>query len=129
MKVFLTVADVISIHADQVERYGGSTLLRDRGLLESAVSMPQATFGGQPLHNDVFEMAAAYLYHIVQNHPFADGNKRAGAAAALVFLDLNNVKMALTDDELFDHVIQVAQGQIEKSRVAVFLREHRVRDL
>ena len=67
-------------------RYGGLPGLRDEGLLESAVAQAVATFGGEYLHNDIFQMAAAYLFHIVQNHPFVDGNKRAGAAAAVVFL-------------------------------------------
>lgn len=78
---YLTTEDVLEIHADQIERYGGSGGIRDRGLLEAAVAMPQASFDGQLLHGDLFEMAAAYLYHLVQNHPFVDGNKRAGTAA------------------------------------------------
>ena len=90
---FLTVADVLMLHAEQVDLYGGEQGVRDLGLLESAVAQPQAGFGGEYLHADLFEMAAAYLFHIVQNHPFLDGNKRAGAVAALVFLDVNGVEI------------------------------------
>lgn len=84
---FLRIEDVLGIHEDQIERYGGASGLRDAGLLSSAVETARATFDGELLHTDVFAVAAAYMFHIVQNHPFTDGNKRTGAAAALVFLD------------------------------------------
>lgn len=121
---FLRVDDVLQIHQDQIERYGGSPHLRDPGLLTSAVDAPRAMFDGKYLHGDLFEMAAAYLFHIVQNHPFVDGNKRTGTAAALVFLDLNGIDMAIDNDTLADHVLAVAQGRDDKKAVAAFLRLH-----
>jgi death on curing protein len=120
----LTLDDVLEIHQDQIQRYGGSPELRDAGLLASAVDMPLASFGGAILHEDLFQMAAAYLYHIVQNHPFVDGNKRTGAAAALVFLDLNGVEIDVGDDELFEMVMQTAQGRNDKAAIAAFFRSH-----
>lgn len=123
---FLRVDDVLQIHQDQIERYGGSPDLRDPGLLTSAVDTPRAMFDGRHLHRDLFDMAAAYLFHIVQNHPFVDGNKRTGAAAALVFLDLNGIEMEIDDGALVDLVLAVAQGQIAKPEVAAFLRTHAV---
>lgn len=90
---FLRIEDVLALHADQMELYGGEHGVRDMGLLESAVGQAQASFAGQVLHADIFEMAAAYLFHIVQNHPFIDGNKRTGLIAALVFLDLNGIEL------------------------------------
>jgi death-on-curing protein len=122
--IFLEVEDVLRIHQDQIERYGGGAELRDAGLLSSAVESPRVTFGGQSLHADLFEMAAAYLFHIVQNHPFVDGNKRTGTAAALVFLDLNGIEVDVDDDALADHVLDVAQGRTSKPMIAAFLREH-----
>lgn len=80
---FLDLDRALRMHRSLIEAYGGSDGLRDAGLLESALAMPQASFDGQYLHADLFEMAAAYLYHIVQNHPFVDGNKRTGAASRL----------------------------------------------
>ncbi len=77
---FLTLAEVIEIHVDQIKRYGGRQGIRDFGLLESALAQPEASFGGEWLHRDVYEMAAAYAYHICQNHPFIDGNKRTALA-------------------------------------------------
>lgn len=73
---FLNIDHTMRLHRSLIETYGGSEGVRDVGLLHSALAMPQASFGGEFLHRDLFEMAAAYLYHIVQNHPFIDGNKR-----------------------------------------------------
>ncbi len=121
---FLEVDDILQIHADQLERYGGPQGIRDVGLLASAVAMPKATYAGHFLHGDLFEMAAAYLFHITRNHPFLDGNKRAGAASALVFLDLHGIEVNSTDDELYELVIGVAKGTTDKQAVAGFLRAH-----
>lgn len=121
---FLSTEDVIQIHRDQIERYGGAPDIRDAGLLASAVEAPRATFGGSLLNQDVFEVAAAYLFHLVQNHPFVDGNKRTGAAAALVFLDLNSIECMIADDPLAELVISVARGETSKNEIAIFLRNH-----
>jgi death-on-curing protein len=120
--VFLTLDEVVAIHRDQIERYGGSLGVRDWGLLQSAIAMPAATFGGQYLHGDLLEMAAAYLFHIVQNHPFIDGNKRVGAVAADVFLTLNNVQLVATEDKFAEMVLSVARGETSKSTAAEFFR-------
>ncbi len=121
---FLRIEDVLGIHEDQIERYGGAAGLRDAGLLASAVETPRAMFGGELLHADVFAVAAAYLFHIVQNHPFLDGNKRTGTAAALVFLDLHNLEVEIGEDALVAHVLGVAQGRVGKAEIADFLRRH-----
>ena len=120
--VFLTLEEVVAIHRDQIERYGGSLGVRDWGLLESAVAMPAAAFGGQYLHTDLCEMAAAYLFHIVQNHPFIDGNKRAGAVAADVFLALNDTTLIAREDDYAELVLAVARGDSSKSAAAEFFR-------
>jgi death-on-curing protein len=119
---FLMLDEVVAIHRDQIERYGGSLGVRDWGLLQSAVATPTATFGGQFLHTDLPEMAAAYLYHIVQNHPFIDGNRRVGAAAADVFLALNDFRLTASEDDYAELVLAVAQGETSKSATAEFLR-------
>lgn len=121
---FLSMEDVIDIHADQIDRYGGSLGIRDVELLRSAIGMPEAGFGDHYLHADLFEMAAAYLYHIVQNHPFIDGNKRTGAMAAFVFLKLNGLTLN-ADESVFESlVLQTAQGQTDKSAIGKFFRKH-----
>ncbi len=122
--VFLTLDEVIEIHRDQVARYGGKEGIRDLGLLPSALAQPAARFGGQYLHADLLEMAAAYLFHIVRNHPFIDANKRTGLVCALVFLLLNGTDFDATNDELEALVFGVALWQTDKAVVAQFFRDH-----
>lgn len=121
---FLTLSEVLRIHEDQLERYGGERGVRDIGLLQSAVSMPAAGFAGRFLHEDLFEMAAAHLFHIARNHPFVDGNKRTAVVCALVFLALNDPEIDASEDELVKMVRGVAQGRVRKDAVAQFLRSH-----
>jgi death-on-curing protein len=121
---FLTLDEVMDIHRDQIERYGGTLGVRDLELLESAIAAPQSGFGDQYLHGDLFEMASAYLFHVVRNHPFLDGNKRVGIAAALTFLELNGVETKIPNQVLVARVLAVAQGKTEKSAIAAFFRQH-----
>ena len=126
--VFLTLDEILEIHAEQIERYGGSTGLRDAAGLESAVATPQVTFGGEFLHTSIPAMAAAYLFHLCQNHPFIDGNKRAGANAAITFLLMNNWEPIFEEEELVDLVLSVASGGLRKpGLIAIF--ESRCRPL
>ena len=120
---FLSLAEVVAIHSDQIERYGGAPGVRDWGLLKSAVAMPAATFDGTYLHADLTSMAAAYLFHLVQNHAFVDGNKRVGAVATAVFLALNDGNLVADEDEYAELVISVARGETSKSDIAEFFRE------
>lgn len=119
--VFLTLDHVLALHQRQLERFGGGAGLRDRGLLESAVAQPQASFGGAFAHDSLFEMASAYLFHVVSNHPFVDGNKRAGLLAALTFLSLNGVKVLGHSKALHDLTLGVAEGRVAKPAVAAEL--------
>jgi death-on-curing protein len=119
---FLSLAEVLEIHKDQVDRYGGAPGIRDIELLKSAIGMPSATYGGQFLHTDIYEMAAAYLFHLVKNHPFVDGNKRVGAVEALVFLYLNGFDFDASEDDLAETVLSVARSERDKADVAVFIR-------
>jgi death-on-curing protein len=122
--VFLTLDDIFESHQNQIETYGGSHGIRDIGLLESAIAQPEASFDGQYLHADIFEMAAAYLYHLVMNHPFVDGNKRVGLEAALIFLEINNENLSASDEELVDLVLKTTAGQVGKREIAEFFRSH-----
>ena len=121
---FLSLEDILTLHANQVDLYGGEHGVRDLGLLESAIAQPRATFGGESLHKDVFEMAAAYLFHLVQNHPFLDGNKRAGAVAALAFLEFNGIEIDAPEGSLYDLAMHVATGQADKADIATYFRSH-----
>jgi death-on-curing protein len=114
---FLSLDEVLEIHEQQIERYGGSSGLRDGGGLESATATPQATFGGEFLHTSIPAMAAAYLFHLCQNHPFLDGNKRVGANAAITFLLINQWEPTFDEEELVDLVLSVATGGLSKPRL------------
>ena len=122
--LFLTFAEIIEIHDYQIEHFGGSDGLRSVELLKSAIGMPSSTFSGEYLHSSIPEMAAAYLFHLVENHPFLDGNKRVGAMASLVFLDLNGYEFDATDEEFTYLVMRVASGKMLKSEVVLFFQQH-----
>lgn len=115
---FLSIDDVLVLHELQIERYGGSSGIRDRGLLESAVAMPQASFGGAYMHTGLFEMAAAYAFHIAENQPFVDGNKRTALAAALVFLDWHQIEVNEPGEELYQAMLQLADKKLDKNGLA-----------
>ena len=122
--LFLTFAEIIEIHDYQISHFGGSDGLRSAEMLKSAIGMPSSTFSGEYLHQTIPEMAAAYLFHLVENHPFLDGNKRVGAMASLVFLDLNGYEFDATDEEFTDLVMRVASGKMLKSEVVLFFQQH-----
>jgi death-on-curing protein len=133
---FLTLHEVLEIHANQIQLYGGSEGIRDQGLLEAALAQPESTFGGEYLHKDIFEMAAAYLYHLVKNHPFIDGNKRVGATSTVVFLSINGYELNPDLDkpdfktkqtEFQRFVLGIASGEIKKPEIARFLEENTIR--
>jgi death-on-curing protein len=119
---FLGLDEVLDIHADQLRHYGGMAGLRDLGLLESALAVPAATFDGRFLHETVHEMAAAYLVHLAQNHPFVDGNKRTALMTAISFLGLNDVTLVADPRSLTDLVLGVAERRVSKAEVAVYLK-------
>lgn len=121
--VFLTVEDVLELHADQIAIYGGDPGIRDRGLIESAVATPAATFGGEFLHKDVFAMAAAYAFHIAESQGFVDGNKRTGLAAAYAFLGLNGYRLREVGDRLYDAMVAISAHELDKEGLAQALRE------
>jgi death-on-curing protein len=123
---FLSIDHALRIHVRAIEEHGGDPGIRDRGLLESALAMPQATFAGDLLHSGVPEMAAAYLFHLCANHPFVDGNKRVAVVAAELFLLVNGFELAASDDELEKMTLRVASGKMQKEAVLQFFRENTV---
>ena len=120
-----TVSAVKAIHAEVLAAHGGTEGLRDGALLESAVAAPKATMMGQPLIPDALEVAAAYLFYLCQNHPFADGNKRTALATCLVFLSENGLLVEDTlDADAWEHLTwDVAAGRLDRVETATRLRE------
>ncbi|HYU24577.1 MAG TPA: type II toxin-antitoxin system death-on-curing family toxin [Thermoanaerobaculia bacterium] len=122
--LFLALDEVLGLHAEQIRLFGGSSGIRDVGLLQPAMGSVEATFGGAFLHETIFAMAAAYLYGICRSHPFIDGNKRTAVGAALTFLEMNGVEVDADEDAFYDLVIRVAEGRVSKASVTVFLEDH-----
>jgi death-on-curing protein len=115
---------VLMIHQRVLDEYGGSAGLRDQGLLESAVAVPAATFGGKFLHDGLPAMAAAYLFHLCKNHPFVDGNKRAALATAILFLYLNDHVLKAKNDSVERLTTGVADGSVSKEAATAFFKKH-----
>lgn len=120
--IFLSIEEVIQIHDDLVSEYGGLHGIRDMGLLISAIEMPKTMMFGEYLHESIFDKAAAYLFHIVCNHAFVDGNKRTGAAATLIFLHQNGSRAKFDMHEYEELVCGVAQSKISKEEISRFLQ-------
>jgi death on curing protein len=121
---FLSEADVLDLHVVALEAAGGRIGVRDAGLLASAVAAPQAGMGDRYLHDDIPTMAAAYLYHLIRNHPFVDGNKRVGMLAYLTFPDLNEYRCTLPEDEWIMLVMAIARAEVGKDEVINRLRPY-----
>lgn len=120
--IFLAVEDVLFLHADTIGIDGGSPGVRDHGLLDAAVAMPRQQFGGTFLHADLAAMAAAYLFHIAQNHSFIDGNKRAAVMSALSFLHVNGIQKLPAPQSLEITTRQVAAGELSKDALTQWIR-------
>ena len=121
---FLTVEDVMGIHFFIISEYGGSLGVLNRGLLESAVGSPAASFGGHFLNEFPFEMAASLLIGLALNHAFVDGNKRTASMACLSFLELNDVRVEMNDQALEQLVMDVATRTKAKRAVSIMLCQY-----
>jgi death on curing protein len=120
---YLSVAQILQLHAFQIARFGGAQGLRDRGALVAAVARPQLTFGGDDLYPDLAAKAAALIHSLVQNHPFVDGNKRVGAHAGLVFVRVNGFRLGISPAELTETVMAVARGELAAEALAIWIRQ------
>ncbi len=118
---YLTLEEVLEIHDHQVKTYGGSHGIRDRGLLESACAQPMMFFSDYERYKTLFEKAAAYAFFITKNHPFIDGNKRAGLHCALVFLYLNGVEIDISPEDLYREIMALAEGTKQLNDFAAIL--------
>ena len=120
---YLTVQQVLFIHARLIEVTGGGHGVRDLGALEAAVARPQATFDGQDLYPDVFSKAAALMQSLIGNHPFVDGNKRTAIAAAGIFMRRNGWRLTADTSELEEFTWRIARSQGELGQIAVWFEE------
>ena len=113
---------VIALHDEQIAEHGGRLGIRDRGLLSSALARPQNQVAYEK--PSVFNLAAAYAFGVIQNHPFVDGNKRAGFLAAYVFLDLNGWELAASEAEAVNAVMALATGEMDETGFSVWLKDN-----
>ncbi|MCT7972936.1 type II toxin-antitoxin system death-on-curing family toxin [Laspinema olomoucense] len=121
----IQLSQVLDIHNRQINKFGGTSGIRDEGLLDSALAQPQATFGGQLLHPTLPEQAAAYLYHLAKNHPFVDGNKRTAFAVMDTFLRINRYRLDLSPDATYQMVLDVVGDKMSKEALSRRLRIRR----
>lgn len=124
MTKFFTIDQIMVIHDDFLKEHGGLSGIRDIGLLESAIEMPKATMFGEYLHKTIYDKAAAYLFHIVQNHPFNDGNKRTGSLTAVMFLFSNGVEVNINQYDYINFVVEVAKGKKDKGQIAQYFENN-----
>ena len=120
---FIEKGDVLNIHNKQINLYGGLLGIRDEGLLDSAIYQPQASFGGEFLHPTIVEQAAAYLFHIIKNHAFVDGNKRTAFDVMVTFLNLNDYDLNMTEKEAEQLITQVDDNKVNKEELIDILRD------
>ena len=124
---YLSLAQILHLHEAQIDAFGGAGGIRDKKGLKSAVARPTMTFAGEDLYPDVAAKAAALMHSLVLNHPFVDGNKRVGAAAAELMALLNGYELNASDDELEDLTLSVAKGEMDIEPLTIWLRQHVVR--
>jgi death-on-curing protein len=121
---YLTVAEVLVLHARLTQRTGGYGGLRDVGLLEAALAAPRATFDEVELHPDLWHKAAALMRSLISNHPFVDGNKRVALAATGLFLELNGYRLETSNEDVLSFTRKVVGGGLEIDGMAEWLTAH-----
>ncbi len=124
--IYLTPEQILFLHARLIAETGGGHGLRDLALLESALSRPRATFGGQDLYPDLFAKAAALMDSLLRNHPFVDGNKRTGITAAALFLVQNGRRLTATNAEVEAFVRRAVEAELDVAEIAEWLQAHSI---
>ena len=125
--IWIDERDVLAIHDQLLAAYGGSPRLRDEGLLQSALARPRQHHA-YAHHSDVFEMAALYTAGIVRNHPFVDGNKRAGFVVGVLFLELNGFIFMASEEDATQAVFGLAGGTLDEAAYTAWLRANSKRE-
>jgi len=121
---YLSLTEVLLVHARLIQQTGGAEGVRDLALLESAVARPKATFGGEDLYPDLWEKTAALMESLLQNHPFVDGNKRTGLAVAGIVLERNGYGLTADNDQVFEFAMSVARGDVRHREITRWLEEN-----
>lgn len=121
---YLTAEQVLFIHSRLIDETGGSHGIRDIGLLQSAVSRPMATFGGEDLYPDIFHKVAALMESLIKNHPFIDGNKRTAISSTGIFLRMNGYSLETSQKELEGFTLDMATGKVSAADAAKWFKQY-----
>lgn len=122
--IILTKEQVLMLHSRLIEATGGSAGIRDEGMLDSALSNPFQSFGGESLYPSIQAKAAQLCYGLVKNHAMIDGNKRLGTHVMLVFLALNGYELEYSQKELSDTILEVASGEMSAEDLLQWIIRH-----
>lgn len=120
---FINIEEIIKFQKLLINEFGGSHGIRDKGLLESACTQPQIKVFGKHVHQTIYDMAAAYMFHLIKNHPFVDGNKRVGAFISTLFLEYNLGELEISNENLYKITMQTANSKISKKKIAKFFKD------
>lgn len=120
---YINLEEILRLHFQVIEEYGGSHGVRDEGRLQSVIEAPMQSVFGRDQYETLYEKAAVYFRNIITDHPFYDGNKRSGVTVGVIFLMRNGLKLTATPKELEDFAVQVAVGHLEISEIATWLEE------
>lgn len=123
--IFFDLEQVVKLHSSLIAKTGGMDGIRDENLLDSALNSLFQTFDGNELYPDIFDKASQLCYSLVENHPFADGNKRIGVHLTLLFLKLNGENIEYTQSELIDFGLGIASGKMTKDSIKKWLLNHK----
>ncbi|MDL2719028.1 MAG: type II toxin-antitoxin system death-on-curing family toxin [Acidobacteriota bacterium] len=123
MIVTLSVPQLVALHGELLKAFGGRRGLRDRAALESAAARPGMTFDGEDLYPDLAAKVAALMHSLVVNHAFVDGNKRVGAAAAELVVEVNGCRLLSSDSDLENVTLAVARGELSAEALAIWFRQ------
>ncbi|HWY78795.1 MAG TPA: type II toxin-antitoxin system death-on-curing family toxin [Candidatus Sulfotelmatobacter sp.] len=121
---YLTPQQVLAIHDQMVKRFGGSSGVRDIGLVESAVAYPMAPFDGADLYENIFDKAAALRQSLLKNHPFVDGNKRTALSSAGIFFKMNGYTLKNYHEEEVEFGVNVDNKHLSIEEISVLLKNH-----
>lgn len=121
---YLTLEQVLAIHQNQIDTYGGKDGIRDLALLESAIFRPQTTFSGRDLYSSLFEKAASLMHSLILNHPFLDGNKRTGVVAIIIFLQINGYLLDIKQEKLINFALDVESKKLGVEQISSFLESN-----
>ena len=121
---YLTKDQIVKLHKVLIETSGGSSGIRDEGMLDSSIKLPLQTFDDRELFPSIIDKATRLAYGLIKNHPFVDGNKRIATHAMLIFLSLNGIKLSYEDEEFIDIILKVASSHSNESDLYQWIDKH-----